>query len=99
MDSNGSNSSSGNKKSFKRGSFTDGFEQLLSVEVSPQLWITIQKSKTSQGNLFVDIRRRKEGQWKGNKILLPIKKTMNTSFFRFYATFLRIDYHKLNGVS
>ncbi len=74
MDSNGSNSSTSstvNKKSFQRKKFTDGFEQLLSVEVCPQLWITVQKSKTQQGNMFVDIRRRKEGQWKGNKIFIP----------------------------
>uniref|UniRef100_T1K792 Uncharacterized protein n=1 Tax=Tetranychus urticae TaxID=32264 RepID=T1K792_TETUR len=59
------------KKSSYRKSFSQEFEQLLNVEICPTLWVAVHKSRSSQGSMFVDIRRKKEGQWRGSKIYIP----------------------------
>lgn len=66
-----SNTSSQASKKFQRKNFSDEFDQLFNVEVSKGLWVAVHKSKSSQGSMFVDIRRKKEGTWKGTKIFIP----------------------------
>ncbi len=74
------------KKPVHRKKFTEEFEQLLNVEISQTLWVTVHKSRSAQGTTFVDIRRKKEGQWQGKKIYIPTR----------YGLFLKYkEYEKL----
>lgn len=64
-------------KKLQRKKFSDEFEQLLNVEISKSLWVTVHKSKSlpqAQETMFVDIRRKKEGNWKGKKIYIPTQQ-------------------------
>lgn len=73
MNSNNNEQGNSSNKFVQRKKFSEEFDQLLSVEISPGLWIAVQKPKRNGEVFFVDIRRKKEGMWQGNKIFIPTK--------------------------
>lgn len=61
------------RQSTSSTSFEDRFQQLFCVEISPKLWLTVQRAKSSNGQTYVDIRRRMERVINGVKTQIPTK--------------------------
>lgn len=84
-DNNSSNSTQSLKK-LQRKKFSDEFEQLLNVEISKTLWVTVHKSKSLpqvHETMFVDIRRKKEGNWNGKKIYIPTQQGLFLKYIEY----------------
>lgn len=65
--------------------FEDNFQQLMTCEIAPLTWISVNKSK-SIDSTFVDIRKKREKMVNGVKMFIPTKSGL----------FLRLEeYEKL----
>ena len=71
--SNETNDQANNKQLKYPNSFNDKFEQLLLQEISPQIWLSVYRSKSMNASVFIDIRQKRERRYNGERTLIPTK--------------------------